>query len=240
MTMGTLTQAGSAAHAAALANETPLAIASIAWGTDASPITGAETQLRAETGRAQVVAHRDLGGGKALFRIVWGATDGPYAGVRELGLIASDGTLIAIGVYPSDLNKLAGEVITVNFVVAFGAGGSLAITLEGGALVPVERLVNTGDGLSGGGDLSADRTFSLDFASEAEAIAGVSEVTVMSPARTKDAIDDRVTRLVGAAPADLDTLAELAEAIGNDDDFFATMMKRTRPRRARRAYFGGR
>ncbi|HEV8077856.1 MAG TPA: hypothetical protein VGP45_05675, partial [Marinobacter sp.] len=54
--------------------------------------------------------------------------------------------------------------------------------------VPSSRQVATGTGLAGGGDLSADRTLSADFASQAEAEAGTATDKVMSPLRTAEAI----------------------------------------------------
>ncbi|HHW33391.1 MAG TPA: hypothetical protein GXX24_04500 [Paracoccus solventivorans] len=44
------------------------------------------------------------------------------------------------------------------------------------------RLMSAGTGLTGGGDLTADREISADFATEAEAIAGTATDKVMSPA----------------------------------------------------------
>lgn len=40
---------------------------------------------------------------------------------------------------------------------------------------------------------------------------------------TPEQVDQRIQTLIGAAPATLDTLAEIAEALGNDPDFAATM-----------------
>lgn len=50
------------------------------------------------------------------------------------------------------------------------------------------RTVTAGTGLTGGGDLTADRTIAADFATEAEALAGTATDKVMSPARVADAI----------------------------------------------------
>jgi hypothetical protein len=50
------------------------------------------------------------------------------------------------------------------------------------------RTVSAGTGLTGGGDLSANRTISADIASQAEAEAGSSSTKLMTPARTAQAI----------------------------------------------------
>lgn len=54
--------------------------------------------------------------------------------------------------------------------------------------VPTARQVATGAGLTGGGDLSANRTISADLASQAEAEAGSSSSKLMTPQRTAQAI----------------------------------------------------
>ncbi|ALN73531.1 hypothetical protein [Aureimonas sp. AU20] len=54
--------------------------------------------------------------------------------------------------------------------------------------VPKTRLVSTGTGLTGGGDLSADRTISADFATQAEAQAGTATGKSMNPLRVAQAI----------------------------------------------------
>jgi hypothetical protein len=54
--------------------------------------------------------------------------------------------------------------------------------------VPAAREVAAGTGLTGGGDLSANRTISADVASQAEAEAGTSSTKLMTPQRTAQAI----------------------------------------------------
>lgn len=41
--------------------------------------------------------------------------------------------------------------------------------------------------------------------------------------QTKDEVDARIQGIIGSAPESLDTLQELAEALGNDDDYAATI-----------------
>ncbi len=50
------------------------------------------------------------------------------------------------------------------------------------------RTITAGAGLTGGGNLTANRTIAADFASEAEALAGISLEKIMSPARVARAI----------------------------------------------------
>ena len=81
------------------------------------------------------------------------------------------------------------------------------------------RLVSTGTGLTGGGSLTADRTISADIASQAEAEAGTATDKLMTPERVQNAID----ALVSGAPGALNTLDELAQALGDDANFAATV-----------------
>lgn len=54
------------------------------------------------------------------------------------------------------------------------------------------------------------------LASAAETVAGVNTIHATHPAGVKAAIDTAVSAVVNAAPADLNTLAKLAAAVGND------------------------
>jgi hypothetical protein len=59
------------------------------------------------------------------------------------------------------------------------------------AYVKATRQVFAGTGLTGGGDLSANRTISADVATQAEAEAGISSSKLMTPQRTAQAIAKR-------------------------------------------------
>lgn len=50
------------------------------------------------------------------------------------------------------------------------------------------RAISVGSGLTGGGDLTADRTIAADFASQVEAEAGTNSTKVMTPERTAQAL----------------------------------------------------
>lgn len=103
------------------------------------------------------------------------------------------------------------------------------LTISSTAVLPT-RTITAGTGLSGGGDLSANRTLSVNTATEsspgileiattAEATAGTDTVRAVTPAGLKAAVD----ALVSGAPGALDTLSELAAALGNDASFAATI-----------------
>lgn len=51
---------------------------------------------------------------------------------------------------------------------------------------PLTRAITAGTGLTGGGDLSSDRTISASIASQAQAEAGTAATVLMTPQRTRD------------------------------------------------------
>lgn len=98
------------------------------------------------------------------------------------------------------------------------------------ARVPSTRTITTTAPLAGGGDLTANRTLTVAGASTAaagvvrlataaERDAGVNAVTAMTPAD----VAARLAAVIGAAPGALDTLAELAAALGSDANYAATV-----------------
>ena len=74
---------------------------------------------------------------------------------------------------------------------ALGLDGA-AIASGNAALAGVttlnSRTLTAGSGLLGGGDLSADRRFDLDYATQVEAVSGVDNLKVMTPLRVAEAI----------------------------------------------------
>ena len=185
-----LTNAGRNAEAAAIAGGTPLVIAELAWGDGDRYPAGGETALLSETGRKTVQAQGVPDGtlNQAFFRVFLDENEGPYV-VREIGLFDDAGTLIALGRLDTPLNKPIGWTGTISMIVAFSNLENLVIEIDSvSAFVPAERRIDTGDGLQGGGDLSQDRTLAVTFATDAQAQAGDSEVTVISPRRLRNAL----------------------------------------------------
>jgi peptidoglycan/xylan/chitin deacetylase (PgdA/CDA1 family) len=82
----------------------------------------------------------------------------------------------------------------------------------------------TGSGLVvANGTLGADFTINVPAASGAETIAGALTNKAVTPAASKAAIDAAIAALVASSPAALDTLNELAAALGNDPNFATTI-----------------
>lgn len=162
---GFLTVSGRAAEAEALANGTALEVSAIAWGTGTRAITGGEVGLENETARAAVNAQGidPDNASVAFFRHQFAAEEGPYT-ISEAGLFATDGTLLAIVTYPIPISKPVNFALTFDILVAFSDLENLIVRVESAeAFVPAEREIATGAGLTGGGDLSQNRSLALDF-----------------------------------------------------------------------------
>jgi hypothetical protein len=69
----------------------------------------------------------------------------------------------------------------------------------------------------------SNKTLGSDLAAGGYKVSGLAEPSANQDAATKSYVDTAVADLVGAAPALLDTLNELAAAIGDDADFVGTV-----------------
>ena len=78
------------------------------------------------------------------------------------------------------------------------------------------RLLTAGTGLSGGGDLSADRSFSVAFASQAQAQAGTDAVTSCSPLRVHQAISARTINELTSTATDSPLSAAQGKALNDN------------------------
>lgn len=72
-------------------------------------------------------------------------------------------------------------------------------------------------------DASASTPGVVELATTGEATTGADTVRAVTPAGLKAAIDAAVNALVASAPGTLDTLNEIAEALGDDPNFAASM-----------------
>lgn len=209
-----MTAVGRNKEAVAMAEGKALTIAEIAWGDGDRIPSGGETSLLNEVGRKSVQGSGVVDGVRngAFFEVLLDIDDGPFV-IREAGLFDNDGDLIAVCYYDPPVNKprdTATALLRVH--VVFSDLQNLLLKVEStDAFVPVERKVIAGNGLRGGGDLSADVTLGADFASVLEARAGGKPDKIISPLTLAACISD----LLGAAPSDFDTLGKLASKIIN-------------------------
>ncbi|MGR3760878.1 phage tail-collar fiber domain-containing protein [Roseobacteraceae bacterium NS-SX3] len=210
-----LTNTGRAKEAAALANGTALKITHIAWGDGDRIPAGGEAALLNETGRKPVQGAETDPNDNAVasFKILLAEAEGPYT-IREAGLFDEDGDLIAVARYDPPVNKPKDEVsVVLQMNVAFSDLENLILRIEPtDAFVPASRKVATGTGLKGGGDLSQDRTLSLDFSTVSEAKAASIDHKALSP-KTGGSLFDNLFTADGV-------LAKLLQADGDGDSPF--------------------
>ena len=102
-----------------------------------------------------------------------------------VGSINGNSATVTNGVYTVG-NQTIGGTKTFSSTIVGSINGNAATVTNG---VYTSRLISTGGGLTGGGNLSTDRTISVDFANSSDAITGTSATKVMNPARTVDAIN---------------------------------------------------
>ncbi|MCY1286993.1 hypothetical protein D9M70_359760 [compost metagenome] len=105
--------------------------------------------------------------------------------------------------------------------------GTPTQVLIGAVLAALEaHIQSVEDG--GAGDLAALQTAFNDFvaakATGAEVITGTDDVKYTTSLAVKTAITDAIDALVGAAPAALDTINEIAAALNNDPDVINNLM----------------
>ncbi|MBQ4826553.1 phage tail protein [Leisingera sp. HS039] len=161
-----ITNAGRNAVAAALANNVPITVAEIAFGTENRYPTGGETALTAEVIRKPVMNYGTTEDGKTFFDARLEADDGPFV-LYEIGLFDGDGTLLFVGRIEG-FNKLvmADQPVTLDMrvYVLTSQFQNVVVQIDTSfAFVSAERKISAGNGLSGGGDLSQDRELALDF-----------------------------------------------------------------------------
>tara|TARA_R100001369_G_scaffold83666_1_gene116073 strand:- start:326 stop:1270 length:945 start_codon:yes stop_codon:yes gene_type:complete len=161
-----ITNAGRNAIAQALANNTTITVAHIAFGTANRHPTGGETALTTEVIRKAVLNYGVTEDGKTYFDARLEAADGPFV-IYEIGLFSSTGTLLFIGRIEG-FNKLVmvDQPITLDmraYVLASQFENIVVKIDTSFAFVSAARKVTGGKVIKGGGDLSADRDFDLDF-----------------------------------------------------------------------------
>ena len=166
--------------------------------------------------------------------------------IREVGVFDSDGDLFAVGKYPATYKPLANEgtvkELGIRMVLAVSNAASVVVTynngiMQGAANTDLSNLTPTGQGkldakanvdlsnLSSTGQGKLDAK--ADLASPAltgtptapTATAGTNTTQIATTAFVAAAI----AAIVDSSPAALDTLKELATALGNDANFSTTM-----------------
>ncbi|WP_176472051.1 phage tail protein [Vreelandella alkaliphila] len=183
-----ITQTGQAKLAAAIANSEPLELSAVAMGDGGGSLptpSAARTTLVKEVHRVGInVIGVDSDNPHWL---VIEAVLPPEVGgwmIREVGVYDSEGDLIVYGNYPETYKPLlsegSGRTQTVRIIMQVSDTEAVTLTVDPSVvlatheyvaqqiaaqtqhLTPKSRKIQAGDGLRGGGDLTADRTLSVD------------------------------------------------------------------------------
>jgi hypothetical protein len=120
----------------------------------------------------------------------------------------------------NSLTRIASEFKTVKTIISGNSSGSLSsltTTQKTNLVAAINELKGMIDAVAGGGagDLLSANNLS-DVANAAIALANLGGLN-------QTQVDARVQQIVGAAPGALDTLAEIATALGNDANFASTV-----------------
>lgn len=174
--------------------------------------------------------------------------------IREIGIIDSDGDLIAVGKYPSTYKPTAtdGSVkeLGVRMILRVTNATNVIVTynngiMDGAANTDLSNLTYEGQNKLDNkanidlSNLSATGQQKFDAKADLESPSFTGTPTAPTPVAGTNtgqlattayvvqavatAISDALTALVNSAPEALDTLNELAEALGNDPSFAATV-----------------
>jgi len=104
---------------------------------------------------------------------------------------------------------------------SLSASGGITGNVTGNVVGGVSGNVTATTGTSGFMNVAISGSLDMD-AGTASTITGLAEPTGASDAATKNYVDSKVSALVNSAPAVLDTLAELSNALGGDANFAAS------------------
>lgn len=165
MSFAILTNTGRNKEARALATGTNMAIVEMAWGDGDRTPSGGETSLQNEQGRKPITSHGVTPDAlnTAWFEVFLDEGEGPFV-VREVGLFDADGDMIAIAKYDPPINKPLGTVSAVLRInIVFSSLENVVIRVDPSfSYVSASRVVDTEDGLDGGGALGSDLKLRLD------------------------------------------------------------------------------
>lgn len=180
-----LTQAGQDAINALIASNGTLTIAEMSFGGADRHPTGGETELSDELIRKPVL-NATVVGQKTRFDARLEVDEGPFT-IYELGLHDQNGTLIFIsrvnGLVKATGNNVELHSVDISAHVFTSNFQNVSLELDSNfSFVPQARVLSVGAGLTGGGDLTQDRAIGLDFATQAEVLAGQLGTKPVSPA----------------------------------------------------------
>lgn len=173
-----------------------------------------------------------------------GYGDKAVGALLQKAFVSLDGALAALGTVNDIVWASAADTITLRKGVTTVPSIPSGLIIKRGALPDAKLVfrddlvtpywdfgtasVNVGEILVGGTPLTIDPASEtvagkVELATAAESITGTSNSLAVHPAGLKATIDARITALVDSSPSTLDTLNELAAALGDDPNFATTI-----------------
>ncbi|WP_019646088.1 phage tail protein [Novispirillum itersonii] len=221
-----MTSAGLALIASAITSNTPIGIATLVLGDGGGTVPPASaTGIVNEVWRGPVSTVRRAPDNPLLVEVqaVVPVAAGPFV-IREAAILSADGTPLAL-CRRSDLYKGGpAETHTIDLLarIAVSDAAVIDMTVDSGTyatLMAVSAAISDHANSRNHPDATETAKGFTRLATVAEARSGQLATVAVHPAGLKAALTD----LVNAAPGALDTLGELAAALGNDASFAATV-----------------
>ncbi|MCD9569431.1 phage tail protein [Pseudomonas protegens] len=155
--------------------------------------------------------------------------------IREIGLLDADGDLVAVANCAPSFKPLLAQgtgktqVIRMNFIVANTA--QIVLKIDPAVVLATRQYVDDSlvaalppDKKAGTfHQVTIDKRGLVVSGGNPTTLAGYGITDALTKPETTSAIQQAIANLVAAAPASLDTLKELADALGNDPNFATTM-----------------
>lgn len=173
-----------------------------------------------------------------------GYGDKAVGALLQKAFVSLDGALAALGTVNDIVWASAADTITLRKGVTADPTIPSGLIIKRGSLPDAKIVfrddlvtpywdfngasINVGELLVDGSPLTIDPASEtlagkVELATAAESIAGVSNTLAVHPAGLKATLDARINALIAAAPGALDTLDELAAALGDDPNFATTV-----------------
>ncbi|AAY91293.1 phage tail protein [Pseudomonas protegens] len=171
--------------------------------------------------------------------------------IRELGLFDADGDLVAVANCAPSFKPLLAQgtgktqIIRMNFIVSNTA--QIVLKIDPAVVLATRQYVDDSLATALPANKSAGtyRQVTIDkrgivvSGANPTTLAGYGIVDAYTRSETNSAIEQAVAGLVASSPGALDTLQELAAALGNDPNFATTMVNALAGKAAKATTLGG-
>lgn len=205
-----ITNAGRAAAIDADNNGMTVRMAQIAVGTGQYSPTRTQTTLQTQVAIADVTRALEVGTDQIQVSAVF---DSDSWDASEMGVFLDDGTLFAVGSSMDSTEwptKTAGNNLVASVTVLISDVPSGSVTVDASIQATIPQASETEAGIT-------------EYADDSEADDNANNTRSMTPEQTHRLVEAAVTNLVGAAPAALDTIAELAAALNNNPNILDSL-----------------